>query len=348
VTERAQRRKRPRVVAIIAAYNEEDVIGQVVRDLIEQGVEVYLIDHCSSDGTVDEVKPFLGHGLIAIERFEAAGFALEAQLRRKEELAQEIDADWFINCDADELRESPWAERDLRAAIGTVDQLGYNAIEFELFSFPPTRDGFQKGDPLREFFRYWEPAASYDRIQIKGWKKSDTVDLSTTGGHEARVPFRRVFPIRFLLRHYPIRSQAHGERKVFAERGPRFDPGERRRGWHVQYDRLKQGDSFLRDPRELRRFDAEMVRLQLWLEHAGVSELRGELAAAREHELAEVQALRQLLDERGRRMGEIEAELRQVRAQLDSTYAQVEELRGSRTWRWTSPVRLAWRLIGKQ
>ena len=33
------------VVAIIAAYNEADIIGQVVADLIAQGVSVYLLDH---------------------------------------------------------------------------------------------------------------------------------------------------------------------------------------------------------------------------------------------------------------------------------------------------------------
>ena len=38
----------------------------------------------------------------------------------------------------------------------------------------------------------------------------------------ARFPGRKVFPIQFLLRHYPIRSQRHGETKVFTERKPRF------------------------------------------------------------------------------------------------------------------------------
>ena len=33
-----------RVIAIISAYNEEDIIGQVIGDLIQQGIDVYLIE----------------------------------------------------------------------------------------------------------------------------------------------------------------------------------------------------------------------------------------------------------------------------------------------------------------
>jgi hypothetical protein len=29
-----------RVIAIISAYKEEDIIGQVIRDLIQQGIDV--------------------------------------------------------------------------------------------------------------------------------------------------------------------------------------------------------------------------------------------------------------------------------------------------------------------
>ena len=38
------------------------------------------------------------------------------------------------------------------------------------------------------------------------------------GGHDARFPGRRVFPYKFLLLHYPARSQEQGERKVFRDR----------------------------------------------------------------------------------------------------------------------------------
>src|SRR5207244_3194170 len=119
------------VVAIIAAYNEADVIGGVVRDLIDQGVTVYFLDDGSTDGTVAAVEPYLGRGVIGIERMaETRGgrpgaFDWERLLRRKAELARQLDASWFIHHDADELRESPWAGVRLADAIRRVDALGY-------------------------------------------------------------------------------------------------------------------------------------------------------------------------------------------------------------------------------
>jgi hypothetical protein len=57
------------------------------------------------------------------------------------------------------------------------------------------------------------------------------------------------------MRHYPIRGQAHGERKIFRERIGRWDPAETARGWHIQYDGLTHGQNLLADPSGLRLFD---------------------------------------------------------------------------------------------
>src|SRR5438105_3191275 len=153
------------VIAIVSAYNEEDVIGQVVGDLIDQGVSVYLIDHRSTDGTVRNATPYLGRGLLRIERFPldddpsptADRFEWERILRRKETLAQELPGAWFIHHDADEIRESPWAGVGLAEGIRRVDALGYNAIDFALFNFWPVDDRFSPGDDLRTAFTFYEP-----------------------------------------------------------------------------------------------------------------------------------------------------------------------------------------------
>src|SRR5882757_8360990 len=141
------------VVAIIAAYNEADIIEHVVRDLVEQGIGVYFLDDGSSDGTVAAVEPYLGRGVLAIEQLKdlatarpAAVFDWERILRRKMQLAGQLDASWFIHHDADEFRESPWSQLSLRDAIQRVDALGYNAIDFAGLDFWPVHDRFRAGD----------------------------------------------------------------------------------------------------------------------------------------------------------------------------------------------------------
>src|SRR5262249_18454293 len=154
-----------KVIAIIAAYNEGDVIAQVVGDLIGQRVDVYLLDHGSSDDTVSRVEPYLGQGLLRIERFQQEldqggwdKFVWEQILHRKEQLASELHANWFIHRDADEFRESPWPGMSLRDAVYKVDRLGCNSIDFELLNFRPTYDALQQCHDPREAFTFYAAA----------------------------------------------------------------------------------------------------------------------------------------------------------------------------------------------
>lgn len=270
------------IVAVISAFNEADIIAQVVGDLIRQRVAVYVLDNHSTDDTAERVGAYLGRGVLGIERFPppsdggAGIYEWERILRRKEELSHELDAKWFIHHDADEFREGPWDGLDLRASIERVDRLGYNAIDFELLNFWPTHEHWTPDCDIRDAFVHYEPGEIWNKTQIRCWKKTGgRVDLASTGGHEALFPGRRVFPLRFLLRHYPIRSDAHGARKVFGERQPRFTAAERARGWHVQYQQYAPDRTFLRDPAALTPYDPEKVRVDLCLRHRDVERLAG-------------------------------------------------------------------------
>ena len=182
-----------RVVAIISAHNEGDVIYHVIGDLIQQGVSVYLLDHRSTDNTVEEAAKWLGKGLLHIENFpDDSRYAEENKsqyiwrdiLKRKTELASQLDADWFIHADADEFRESPWPGLTLREAIQVVDRLGYNAIDFELLNFRPVDNSFVPGKDVRE---YPEVLRGSRRLQLppgEGLEKPSCADRS---GHQRRA-----------------------------------------------------------------------------------------------------------------------------------------------------------------
>lgn len=371
------------VVAIIAAYNEADIIEQVVRDLIGQGIHVYFVDDGSTDNTLAAVEPYLGRGVLGIERLAdavkdgvRAGFDWERILLRKTELARELDASWFIHHDADEFRESPWSHLFLNDAIRRVDALGFNAIDFAGLDFWPVHDRFRAGDDVRETFAFCAEQAPYDRPQIRCWKRTDDVDLVSSGGHEARFRGRKIFPLRFILRHYPIRGQKHGERKVFQERRHRFLDRERARGWHVQYDEMHEGASFIRDPSTLTRYDPDAVRLALTLRHRGVEALeeslgevrsvvethRREIDVCREElvrtgaelgaRCAEVVGLRDALEKRAAETAGLREVLQRQAADIEGLQAAVEEgarrldeFQRSLSWRWTAPARAAYRVL---
>ncbi len=268
-------RRSPRVVAIIATFNEADIVLSCVKALTEQGVESYVLDDGSSDGTPDLLRPLVGHGVIAVERMDPSEtFDLSKILRRKEALSFELDADWFINHDADEFRESPWPTVTLTEAIGEVESAGYNAIDFALLDFWPISGSpglSSSAESVVTRFTRFEYGLPFNTRQIRCWRRQGVaVDLASSGGHDVAFAGRRVFPLRFLLRHYPIRSDEHGRRKVWQERMPRFTADERARGWHVQYDALQsQVSTFARDPSTLIEFEPMRARLTVALEDIG-------------------------------------------------------------------------------
>lgn len=246
-----------RVLAIVTTFNEADIVGALLDRLLEDGIFVHVIDNWSSDSTLDQIEARLGTGRLSLERFPADGpspyFELRALLARVQEYAHRSGADWVIHHDADEIRQSPWPGVSLRHALFAVDRFGFNCIDHTVLNFMPVDNDFAEGGDLEQHFRFFEFGdVTSHFLEQKAWKpQRELVEIASTGGHEAAFSARRVFPYKFLLRHYPIRSQQHGERKVFRERQGRFHPGERARGWHIHYDLQLPGTSFLRDPASL-------------------------------------------------------------------------------------------------
>jgi GT2 family glycosyltransferase len=312
-----------RVVALISAYNEADIIGDVIEHLFTQGVDVYLIDDGSTDETAAIAESRRGRGVTGVEhRARRADdmFAWQDLLARKEELARQTDADWFIHHDADEFRESPWPGVPLCDAIAAVDRRGYNAIDFDVLNFVPTPASATGTAEAQRLTRYM-PAHPADRAQIKCWKNlGRPIDLVSSGGHEAAFEGRRVFPIRFLLRHYPVRGQAHGERKVLRERQPRFLPDERERGWHIQYDHVRPGHDFVQAGADALVYDPIEARIDLALNNRETERLCGELDRALEQARRTSETLQRISTDAesrqqaaDRRIVDLEQQLRDLR-----------------------------------
>jgi hypothetical protein len=124
------------------------------------------------------------------------------------------------------------------------------------------------GSSFEEHFRHFEfSKQSGHFLQIKAWENLGLpVSLAESGGHNAQFKGQRVHPYKFLLKHYPIRSQEHGERKVFYDRKMRWNAKERAAGWHSHYDPIQPGHVFLRPRSELRIYDEEEFNKQYLVE----------------------------------------------------------------------------------
>jgi hypothetical protein len=228
-----------RIVAILASYNEERFIAGCLDHLFEQGVEAYLIDNCSTDRTVEIAERYLGRGLIGIETFprEEGIFRLGAQLRRKEELAAALEAEWFMHADIDEIRLPPRSDRTLALALTEVDEQGYNAVNFLEFTFVPTKEA-PDHDHLhfQQTMKWYYPFLRNFPQQVKAWKRQPKrVDLGSSG-HRVKFEDLRLYPESFKMRHYQFLSVPHFINK-YVDR--QFDPQERGHGWRIRLVREK-------------------------------------------------------------------------------------------------------------
>ncbi len=266
------------VVAIMTAYNEADIIVPSIRRLARQGVGVYLVDNWSTDGTYERASELRDRGLVGIERFPpdqpAPYYNWSDLLRRVEELGTTLDGSWFIHHDADEARCSPWPELTLAEAIYKVDQEGFNCIDHTAIYFHPVDNSYRPGGDFERRFRFFDFQTKL--VHLKAWKNTgQRVDLASSAGHRVRFDDQYPAPYKFLLKHYPIRSQQHGEQKVWRDRIPRWNPEERDRGWHSQYHTYSEGQSFLRDPSTLIRWDESTFYRQFLVERISSIGVRG-------------------------------------------------------------------------
>lgn len=241
-----------KILAIINTYNEADIIEETIYHLIRQGIDVKVFDNWSTDQTYEIVKRISDiEKRVTIERFpsEASEFyEWERLLKNVECVSAECNYEWIIHHDADEIRLSPWKNITLNSAISFIDSLGFNAIDFTVLDFRPTDNSYEKIKSFEQSLRYFEFGKNPGHfLQIKGWKviPGINVNLSDSGGHEAQFENRKVYPIKFLTKHYPLRSPEQAKRKIFKERISRFCEEEREKGWHTQYDKYSSTDEFI-------------------------------------------------------------------------------------------------------
>lgn len=255
-----------RVCAIVPCFNERDVIVATTQRLVDQGIEVVVIDNESTDGSPDLVRNRFPAEQVTVETWPTGGaYHLASLMGRIEQIAAAHAADWIILQDADEVRQSPWPGVSLRDALWTMQRRGFNAIDHTVLNFVPVPgDDFAEGDPADALLHFDFGRHRGYFHQIRAWRNLGAVSLVPSGGHDVQFPGRRVAPYKFLLRHYSIRSQEHGLRKVLAERRARWHPSDRARGWHFHYDHVDDESNLLGDPAVLFRWsETEFHREQL-------------------------------------------------------------------------------------
>ncbi|MBN9132067.1 MAG: glycosyltransferase family 2 protein [Nitrosospira multiformis] len=264
-----------KIVAILASYNEQRFIGACLDHYLQQGIHVYLLDNDSTDNTVEIAQQYLGRNLIAIERIPRNGmYQWQKILMRKEELADEIEADWLMHADPDEIRVAPNSRQTLAEAFTEVDQKGYNAVNFMEYTFLPVRESSDHDNAeFQKTMRWYYPFAQRHPHRLNAWKKQNrrwpgmkaflrelarnhrlppAVNLRDSGGHVIQFPGLKPYPVDFKLKHYIVLSLDHAIQKYVKKS---YDPTETgAHGWRAT---IKEHEFLLPSQSQMRLYTSD-------------------------------------------------------------------------------------------
>lgn len=269
-----------KVAALVHVFNEADILAETIRFLTGQGVHVHIIDNWSTDGSW-EIAGSFPVMQVTKERFPPEGpsdhYEWYKQCEYSEQLSRQLPYDWFLHYDSDEFRYAPWKNVTLRNAISFIDSLGYNAIDFTVLDFRYTKDKEQVNADFERnnnWFEFGKRPGHF--IQLKGWKKNEQADLKTVGGHSISFPGMNVYPIKFLNKHYSLRSKEQTRKKLIVHRLPRTQKEKNERGWHTHIELLIEQQSKGWDKKDLIEWKENSFQQDYLLERiSGVGILDG-------------------------------------------------------------------------
>lgn len=256
-----------RITAVLCVRNEEKYLAVTLSRLVAEGLALAVIDNDSTDRTPDILDSFR-HAIVHRSRLPFRGcFDLTAQLAAKQRVYDELQTDWLIHCDADEVLQSPRPDESLRQGIERIADR-CNVVNFEEFVFVPTsaEESHEGRDYCAGMLHYYHFAPEPRRL-MRAWMASANL-TQIHGGHALTGPDVRVAPENFLLRHYPLLSLDHARRKyptrVFAS-------DDLAKGWHLNRTNVR-ADRVAFPPRDRLkslRFadDREFDRTDAWRRH---------------------------------------------------------------------------------
>jgi glycosyltransferase involved in cell wall biosynthesis len=237
-------------LAVMCVHNEAPHMERALRDFTEQGIEVVVIDHGCTDGTVDICRRFLGRGLLRIESLPFSGvYDQTGQLEAKAAVIASAPHRWVIHADADEWMHTSRAGETLLQGIARLDRAGHTVINFEEFVFLPAPGDPVPADCKRAMLGYYFFAPQPHRL-MRAWRRDAGLTNVSTGGHMLGGGHVDIATEQFVLRHYIVLSQQHAIDK-YATR--RFSQRDLDRGWHGNRLNLSPERLALPQPSQLKR-----------------------------------------------------------------------------------------------
>ena len=240
---------------MMPVFNAADIVEEVIEHILSQGMELVVLDNGSTDGSYEICKKFEDKHMIKLNQYKNSTFDYGLLSRILYDMAIELEPNWLIRNDQDELLESGLPNASLKKAIEEEDSKGFNLIQFDVMEFFMTNNDNLSAKSLPEKFPYysWQHDFAY-----RAWKHIPGTRVEDTLSHHPIFPEGYLYKIpdrKFILRHYRFRSKEQAM-KNNTERLERLkNRPECKIGMMSHYERISKQDYFQEvDHRILNRY----------------------------------------------------------------------------------------------
>ena len=220
-----------RMLGVLLCYNDGDLLEESIRYLLDQNHDVIVWDHGSTDETPDVIRR-LQSALLETRHIPREFDFYQLYQAMSRHLMENYTSryDWISWPDQDEFLEGPTRSKSYEESLREVFDSPYNWIQFHNFNFWTTRADDPHARATTERVRHY--ALFPDCApRIRAWRSSAT----NIREFNHNPPLGEAWPVRFNLRHYPMRSHEQMLARVLRDRA-----GLRREGYNYHYENMQR------------------------------------------------------------------------------------------------------------
>jgi glycosyltransferase involved in cell wall biosynthesis len=203
---------REKVWAVSMMRDEEDIVGQTIRQLVDEGVDgIIVANNRSVDNTgvlLEELQGILPIPLV-LKVDDEPGYYQAAKMGALAAEAHEYGADWIVPFDADEIW---YANGDRLAEELRLVPRGIEAVSVPMYNH--FRTALDSADP-RPVVSMMYRADERNQLNKVAYRWSPSAQI-WPGNHgvsiDGRAPFTEKSPL--MIRHFPYRSPEQMVRKA--------------------------------------------------------------------------------------------------------------------------------------
>jgi len=199
---------------MLAVFNNEDFIEEVIEHCLSQGLELVILDDGSTDGTYEICKKYSNRNDVELLQVKHDEWEHTTIFKILYDMALLKSPDWVIRPDSDEILESGMNGMPLKDAIIKIDSEGYNIIQFDWFEFFITDNDDGSKPKVKDRMKYYSWQLDF---LYRAWKVIPGINAELGWGHIPLFPKHqkyKLYPRKFVARHYRFRNIEQANQKI--------------------------------------------------------------------------------------------------------------------------------------